>query len=243
MSRLYYDLHIHSCLSPCGDNDSTPFNIAGMGRLNGLDLMALTDHNTCRNCPAFFEAAGLCGIVPVPGMELTTAEDIHLICLFPTLESAMDFDREVDRLRVKIQNRPRIFGEQILWSREDRPAGEEPDLLINATALSLEEAAALAERYGGISYPAHIDRQANGIIATLGMMPPTPVFSCVEFRDRENVEPYREKYGLAGKQVVINSDAHDLASIRERENFIELPGGDDGEVRRQLLDFLGGALP
>lgn len=240
MGRYYYDLHIHSCLSPCGDKDSTPFNIAGMGKLNGLDLMALTDHNTCRNCPAFFEAAAACGILPVPGMELTTAEDIHVICLFPTLETALAFDGEVDARRVKIPNRPRIFGEQILWSREDKPAGEEPDLLINATTLTLEDAAALAGRYGGVCYPAHVDRQANGIIATLGMMPPAPRYTCVEFRDKANIPLYREKYGLSDKTVVISSDAHDLGSIAERENWLDLSGEDGNAVRRQLLAILGG---
>ena len=89
MKKYYYDLHIHSCLSPCGDNDMTPNNIAGMGVVAKLDIMALTDHNTCRNCPAFFAAAEKNGIVPVAGMELTTAEDIHLLCLFEELEAAL----------------------------------------------------------------------------------------------------------------------------------------------------------
>lgn len=79
----FYDLHLHSCLSPCADNDMTPVNIAGMGMLNGLSVMALTDHNSCGNCPAFFEACRSYGITPVAGMELTTAEDIHVVCLFP----------------------------------------------------------------------------------------------------------------------------------------------------------------
>ena len=78
MNKYYYDLHIHSCLSPCGDNDSTPANIAGMGVINGLNIMALTDHNTTKNCPAFYEAAKAHGIIPVAGMELTTAEDIQI---------------------------------------------------------------------------------------------------------------------------------------------------------------------
>ena len=86
MKKYYYDLHIHSCLSPCGDDDSTPNSIAGMGELNGLQIMALTDHNTCKNCPAFFKACKNHGILPVAGMELTTAEDIHAVCLFPNLE-------------------------------------------------------------------------------------------------------------------------------------------------------------
>ena len=89
--RYYYDLHLHSCLSSCGDDEATPDSIAGMGELNGLDIMALTDHNTAKNCPAFFKAAQRHGIIPLGGMELTTAEDIHMVCLFDKLDNAMSF--------------------------------------------------------------------------------------------------------------------------------------------------------
>jgi len=70
MTRYYYDLHIHSCLSPCGDDDMTPNNIAGMAALKGLNIVALTDHNSTKNCPAFFEACKKQGIIPIAGMEL-----------------------------------------------------------------------------------------------------------------------------------------------------------------------------
>ena len=112
--RYYYDLHIHSCLSPCGDNDMTPDSIAGMGELNGLDIMALTDHNTLKNCPAFFKAAKRHGIIPVAGTELTTAEDIHAVCLFPTLSGAMEFENVLESKRIKIKNRPDISGNSAL---------------------------------------------------------------------------------------------------------------------------------
>ena len=88
MSKFFYDLHIHSCLSPCGDDDNTPNNIAGMASLCELDIVALTDHNTVKNCPAFFEAAKKYGIIPVAGMELTTSEDIHVVCIFEKLDDA-----------------------------------------------------------------------------------------------------------------------------------------------------------
>ena len=81
--KYYYDLHLHSCLSPCGDMDMTPNNITGMAKLLGLDIIALTDHNTCRNCEATIAAGKENGVVVVPGMELTTSEDIHAVCLFP----------------------------------------------------------------------------------------------------------------------------------------------------------------
>ncbi len=114
MKKFYYDLHIHSCLSPCADNDNTPGNIAGMASLCGIDILALTDHNSCKNCPAFFEAARNFGIVPIAGMELTTAEDIHLLCLFEELEAALEFSDSVDKNRVRIKNRAEIFGEQLI---------------------------------------------------------------------------------------------------------------------------------
>ena len=86
MTPYYYDLHIHSCLSPCADNDMTPNNIAAMSALKGLQIIALTDHNSCKNCPAFLEACRANGIIAVAGMELSTAEDIHLVCLFEELD-------------------------------------------------------------------------------------------------------------------------------------------------------------
>lgn len=94
MNKYYYDLHIHSCLSPCADNDMTPCNIAGMAAIKGLNIVALTDHNSTKNCRAFFTAAKRHGIIAVAGMELTTAEDVHIVCLFPTLEAAENFDAE-----------------------------------------------------------------------------------------------------------------------------------------------------
>lgn len=148
MNKYYYDLHIHSCLSPCGDNDMTPNNIAGMAALKGLHLLALTDHNTSKNCPAFFEACRRQGIVPIAGMELTTAEDIHIVCLFETLEAAMDFDAFVDSKRIRIKNRTDIFGEQIICNANDEPLGQEEFLLSNATALPLEKAVESARAHG-----------------------------------------------------------------------------------------------
>ena len=93
MRRYYYDLHTHSCLSPCADADNTPNNLLGMASLAGIEILALTDHNTVKNCPAFFKAADRYGVIPIAGMELTTSEDIHVICLFEELSSALDFDK------------------------------------------------------------------------------------------------------------------------------------------------------
>ena len=89
--QLYYDLHLHSCLSPCGSEDMTPANLAAMCALAGLEVVALTDHNTTGNCRAFCQAARAWGLLPLAGMELCTQEEIHLICLFPDPDQAEAF--------------------------------------------------------------------------------------------------------------------------------------------------------
>ena len=103
--KLYYDLHIHSCLSPCGDNEMTPFNLVNTAKVFGYDLIALTDHNSCRNCRAALEAGKAAGITVVPGMELCTSEEIHVVCLFADLDSAESFGALVREHIPPIKNR------------------------------------------------------------------------------------------------------------------------------------------
>ncbi|MBQ2875443.1 MAG: PHP domain-containing protein [Clostridia bacterium] len=242
MREYFYDLHLHSCLSPCGDEDNTPNNIAGMASLCGLDIVALTDHNTCKNCPAFFEAAERCGIIPIAGMELTTSEDIHVVCLFERLEDAMRFDEFVDTARLKIKNKPNIFGEQLILDGFDNVIGKEEYLLPNATSISIEDAPDAVRRYGGICYPAHIDRMSNGIIAVLGTLPPSPSFSAIELHSRDKQEEYQRMYDLSGKKIVISSDAHYLQDMRDAENWVLLSAerDDPDAVRHELIKALGG---
>lgn len=243
MSRYYYDLHIHSCLSPCADDDMTPANIAGMASLQGLGLLALTDHNTSANCPAFFKHCRTYGIVPVAGMELTTAEEIHVICLFPTLESAMDFHNVVQQNRIRIPNKPSLFGNQFLMDENDEIVCEEPDLLINATQLDLETAYRLVSEKGGVCYPAHVDRDSGGCIAVLGDLPDSPPYTAYELNDRNSLDQYRERYPkLQNKQFLVSSDAHHLWNISEPVNAIDLQDEPYSSqiVRQALIDHLKG---
>lgn len=240
MNRYYYDLHIHSCLSPCGDDDNTPNNIAGMASLCGLNIVALTDHNTTANCPAFFEAAKRYGIIPIAGMELTTSEDIHIVCLFETLSGAMAFGEKVKELRIPIKNRPDIFGKQLILDGQDNIIGEEENLLINATLISVTEVPDLVREYGGICYPAHIDRQSNGIISVLGTFPDSPHFNCAELHDGSKLQEYIQKYGLQDKKIIVSSDAHILTDMRDKENYFELHDEpySSNFVRSQLFKLL-----
>lgn len=217
----------------------TPANIAGMASLKGLTLLALTDHNTCRNCPAFFEACNAFGIVPVPGMELTTAEDIHLVVLFPTLEQAMEFDAQIHPRIIPIRNRPEIFGNQWVVDSDDNLIEEEETLLINATDLDVDSAIRLVEQYGGAVYPAHIDRPSNGMIAILGSVPKDYGFRSVEFNDFDQRDRIFAEQGL-DCITLCSSDAHDLGRINEAEHFLDLEDEpySSALVRQRLIEFL-----
>lgn len=221
MTRYYYDLHVHSCLSPCGDDDMTPNNIAGMAALKGLNIVALTDHNTTKNCPAFFEACKRQGIIPIAGMELSTAEDIHLVCLFERLEDAMRFGEEVRGHLMPIKNRPEIFGKQNILNSDDEIIGEEDILLISATDLALEDAIALAKNFGAHVHPAHIDRESNGMVAILGDVPSEYGFKVFELREADSIGKLSAVVEeLSPKRVLVCSDAHYLWDINEALNSI-----------------------
>lgn len=220
----------------------TPANMAGMGMLIGLQVMALTDHNTAKNCPAFFKACEAYGIVPIAGMELSTAEDVHLVCLFPTLEAALAFERELDSHRMPFDNDPEIYGRQLVMNENDEVVEEMKPLLIAATDLWMGDAVDLVRAHGGVVYPAHIDRDSSGIIAMLGDIPSDYHFTAVEYRDGTKREAYEALYSEAkGKKVVVSSDAHMLDRMNEAVNFFELPldeGASHDEIRRAILRYL-----
>lgn len=219
----------------------TPNNIAGMAALKGLNLLALTDHNSCKNCPAFFEACRRQWIVPVAGMELSTAEDIHLVCLFEFLEDAMRFDEEISRHLLPMKNRVDIFGNQWIMNGEDELVGEEETLLISATDLLIDDAVQLARSFGAHVRPAHVDREANGIVAILGTIPEEYAFSCFEFHDAEQVEEYRKRFPkISAESVLVCSDAHRLWEINEAEYALKLADEpySSALVRKRLFEYL-----
>ena len=221
--NLFYDLHIHSCLSPCGDDDMTPANIAGMAMVKGLDLIALTDHNSARNCPALLAAAEEYGILALPGMEVNTSEEVHAVCLFKTLEAALDFDSYVYEKLMKFPNREEIFGKQQIYDCNDRVCAAEPNLLINATEISFEELWDLALSYDGVMFPAHIDKTANSLIANLGFVPPDSRFVTAEVKDLGKLHSLlRENPYLADCRIISNSDAHYLEHINEPRLTLEV---------------------
>lgn len=243
MTPYYYDLHIHSCLSPCADDDMTPNNIAGMAALKGLQIVALTDHNSAKNCPAFFAACKRQGIIAVAGMELSTAEDVHLVCLFENLDDAMRFDTAIEGHLMNIKNRPEIFGNQLVLDGEDEIIGEEQKLLISATDLCMGDAIKLAKSYGAHVHPAHVDRESNGIISVLGDIPTDYGFDCFELNDAASLEKINGDYPISKTMKhVVSSDSHHLWDISEADNSVLLDDEpySSALVRKRLFEYLNG---
>lgn len=221
--KLTYDLHIHSCLSPCGDDEMTPANIAGMAALKGLSVIALTDHNTCRNCPALLAAASEYGLLAVPGMEINTVEEVHAICLFPTLEAAMEFDAYVYAKLIKFPNDEAIFGKQQIYNSRDQICAAEPNLLINATEISFDGLWELVRSYDGVMFPAHVDKQSNSLLSNLGFIPPDSQFRTAEVKDLSGLGRLREDHPyLRTCRMIRNSDAHYLGDISEARLTLEV---------------------
>ena len=155
----------------------------------------------------------------------------------------MAFGEDVDGRRMRIPNRVDIFGDQLILDEEDQPLGIEEDMLPNATLLSLEEVPSLVETYHGVCFPAHIDREANGIIATLGVFPPEPRFAICELHDMEKAEALSSKHGPMQKMLLLSgSDAHYLWDIRDKEHCFELDDEpySSERVRQELFRVLRG---
>ena len=215
--------------------DMTPNNLVNMAKLLGLDVIALTDHNTSRNCAAAMAVGREIGLTVIPGMELTTAEDIHAVCLFPTLEKAMAWDEYVDVHRIKIRNRSDIYGRQVLMNENDEEVGELEHLLLPATEIPITSAYQAVKSFGGICFPAHIDRDSLSILSVLGEIDAACGFKTAELADKSKLEALRRLHPILDTlHLVTDSDAHYLENMRDAENVLEAEENSPEAVLRAL---------
>ncbi len=213
MAELFSDLHIHSCLSPCANDDMTPANICGMAAIKGLQMIAVTDHNTARNLPTVKKCCDAYGLLMIPGMEITTKEEVHLLGYFETVEEALDFSGFLRQHLPGKKNKPQFFGNQLVMDEDDNVIAEEDALLIGATDLRLSELVQIIRDRGGVPVPAHINRGSNGLLINLGFMPEELKFTAVEV-SRSLPCPHTPQ---VGKVILHSSDAHYLGDIFEPE--------------------------
>ncbi|MDR2159081.1 MAG: PHP domain-containing protein [Treponema sp.] len=183
---LLTDLHNHSCLSPCGSLDLSPRCLAELAAARGVKVLALTDHNSSLNCPAFAKVCFRLGVIPLFGMEATTAEEIHCLCLFTSLEAGRAFGEYAYSILIPFPNDPEKTGDQVYVDEEDNIEGEVAYFLPNALDLSIEAIGERAAGYGGIVIPAHVDRPAFSMTSQLGVVTAGPwaAVECVRLPPR-----------------------------------------------------------
>jgi len=168
---LTSELHVHSCLSPCASLDMSPLNIFKKAQALNIEILALTDHNSALNCPALAELTGKSSITFLPGMEVTTREEVHIICLFHDTAAALDLGAEIYQRLPDISDPGQIKGDQLQVNSHDEIISEIEKYLNLAADISIAQLVEYVHQLQGLVIPAHIDRAAYGIMETLGFLP------------------------------------------------------------------------
>ncbi len=212
--RVPIDLHVHTALSPCAAAEMTPPAILLAAERRGIRVIGVVDHSTAGNAQAVLEAAPAFEVRVLVGLEIESAEGVHMLALFDSAEAAMALDAIVSEHLPELANRVEVFGEQHLLNALGDTIGEDVRLLSAGVDLSVEEIAALTEGHGGLSLPAHIDRRANGLLPTLGFIPPGLRADLWELSPHMGSRAAREQWPELGRRALLNgSDAHFIDDI------------------------------
>lgn len=236
MQQYYYDFHIHSCLSACSDELMTPTNIVNTALKNGLDIIAITDYNSTRNISAAIYAAQGLPLTVIPGVEVITSEEIHVICLFPNCEAAKGAGIELERHISRHTNHPDIFGKQVVLNERQKIMEFFPYLLLSPLDISIDILSEFIESFGGIMYPAHIDKPTNSIISIFGNLPEAFNCSPLEICDTEcffsksKNETFRENHA-----IISSSNAHRLSEINRADHYITLEDPTFNSLKKELF--------
>lgn len=210
--RLYsLNLHVHSVLSPCADLLMTPGNIIQKALEVGIDIIAITDHNSAENIEPALELARNTSLTIIPGMEVETREEVHLLCLFSTLEEVLSLQEIIYELLPAEKNREEYFGPQIKVDGRDQYHKKIERMLLTAADITVEELVKTVVELNGVVIPSHIER-VNGIVAQLGMIPPWLELPILEVNSRQGLKTGRAKY--KDHKLIYNPDSHRLQDMQ-----------------------------
>ena len=235
LRRLRADLHIHTCLSPCGELSMSPRAVVERARAAGLDIIAVTDHNTTENAAAVVEAARGTGLAVLPGIELTTAEEAHLLGLFDPGADLGRFQEEVFRNLPDVPEKKKYVEDQVVVDADDYVTGFSPRCLFGATLFSVQEAVGLIHGHGGLAVASHVDRESFSIISQLGFIPPGLGLEAVEISLRADAASARAALGIGEDLPIVRfSDAHTPEEIGTAVTAFLVAGPSIDEIRKAL---------
>jgi 3',5'-nucleoside bisphosphate phosphatase len=210
--RCYYDLHIHSCLSACADVLLSPNNIFNMAHLKGMNIISVTDHNSLKQYPVLMEIAESYDMLLIPGVEVTTIEDIDLLIYFKSIDDAMLFDQKLESYHQKRPYNKDVYGTQVITDHEDQYLGEIDYLLSRPLDLSILDLISILETFDHILIPAHLNKPKKSAIFHLSQFH----FDAVELILNADVDTFIKNHQLEQYKIVYNSDAHQLIDISEK---------------------------
>lgn len=234
------DLHIHTCLSPCGDIDMSPLSVVTHAVEKKLDIIAVTDHNSAENTVAAIKSAELSGIKVMAGMEITSLEEAHILALFDDPEGIVKMQDIVYRNLAEETNDDRLFGEQIVVNEKDEVLGFNKRLLIGSTQLTALSIVNEIHNCGGLAVASHIDRDAFSIISQLGFIPGDLSFDALEISSSLSRENAREQFSdYTSFPWISSSDAHTPDDIGKRVTIFHMQEATVQEMRMALKGIDG----
>jgi 3',5'-nucleoside bisphosphate phosphatase len=220
MKSYLADLHVHTVLSPCADIEMIPPLIVEEALKQKLNIIAITDHNSSANIQSVQKAALGTDLVVLPGMELQTREEVHVLCLFASLEQVNAWQQIVNAGLPPIENKPDYFGEQFIVDSVGDFIRRESQLLITSTSLTFEDACQKVHSLGGLFIPAHIDRPAFGLLANLGMVPSEVPIDALELSRHVQIDQILRKYPqIASYTLIQDGDVHRLTEFMGVNEF------------------------
>lgn len=244
LQAFLVDLHVHTVLSACAEIEMIPPLIVRQAQTLGLSIIAITDHNCADNAPAVLEAARGSGVTVLPGMEVQSREEVHMLCLFDRLEQARAWQQVVSAALPDLKNREDFFGAQYVVDATGDHVYTDDRLLSASTSLSVEAVAAGVNELGGICLPAHVDRPSYSILANLGFIPPELPIAGVELSrqalaQHQTVQAALARFPqLARYGIIVDGDAHRLDEMLARTQ-VTIAAPTIAELRLALADQEG----
>ena len=228
------DIHIHTCLSPCSEWEMSPKNIIATSLNAGLDLIAICDHNSAENAAAAMREGAKHGLQVLPGIEICSREEVHILTIFEKIEDTLAMQEYV-YANLPGENQPEVFGYQVVTNEKDEVLAENPRLLIGATQVNLHDIVEKARDIGGLCIASHVDRLAFGLIGQLGFIPKDLMLDGVEVSHRVPLAKAQENVtGIDEFSCITASDAHFLNDIGKASTVFIMAEPTVAEIRMAL---------